>query len=78
MEKALKEFYATHTELEVIEMVLGSEYYRLEELDKERKILEQATPIDETSLQQNKDRTEFVKKAIEYCENELRLQKKNQ
>ena len=35
MEKALKEFYATHTELEVIEMVLGGEYYRFEKLRKE-------------------------------------------
>ena len=38
MEKLLKEFHANHTELEVIEMVLGWEYCRFETLRKERNI----------------------------------------
>ena len=78
MEKALKEFYATYTELEVIQIVLGGQIYRSEKLAKERESLTQATSIDETCLQQNKDMTDFVQKSIEHYEKELRLQKKNQ
>ena len=78
MDKAIEEFYARHTELEVIEMVLGWEYCRLETLRKERNILEQTTPLDETSLQQNTDQIEYVQKAIGHYEKVLELQKKNQ
>ena len=78
MEKLFKEFYANHTELEVIEMVLGWQYCDFEKLRKERNILEQATPLDETSLQQNTDTIEYVQKAIGHYENVLELQKKNQ
>ena len=78
MEKLLKEFYANHTELEVIEMVLGWKYCDFEKLRKERNILEQTTPLDETSLQQNIDQIAYVQKAIGHYEKELNLQKKNQ
>ena len=78
MEKLFEEFFGKHTELEVIEMVLGWEYCRFEKLRKERNILEQTTPFDETSLQQNTDQIEFVQKAIGHYEKVLELQKKNQ
>ena len=78
MDKAIEEFYANHTELEVIEMVLGWKYSDFERLQKERNILEQTTPLDETSLQQNTDQIEFVQKAIGHYEKVLELQKKNQ
>ena len=78
MEKLFEEFFGKHTELEVIEMVLGWEYCRFETLRKERNILEQTTPLDETSLQQNTKQIEFVQKAIGHYEKVLDLQKKNQ
>ena len=78
MEKLFKEFYEKHTELEVIEMVLGWKYCDFENLRKERNILEQTTPLDETSLQQNTDQIEYVQKAIGHYEKVLDLQKKNQ
>ena len=73
MDKAIQDFYANHTEAEVLQIYLYGARRHLETLAKERDILKQTAPVDETHLQLNTRITNFVEKAITYYKHRLEI-----
>ena len=71
MEKALQDFFANHTEAKVIQTFLYGARNHLEILARERNILKQTVPVDETRLQLNTDIANFAQETIKHYENKL-------
>jgi hypothetical protein len=55
MEKALQEFYANKTDIQITKITLFLSKRHLEKLHKERNLIKQTSPLDEECLQENTD-----------------------
>ena len=73
MDKAIQDFYANHTEAEVLQTYLYGARRHLETLARERDFLKQTAPVDETHLQLNTRIINFVEKAITYYKHKLEI-----
>lgn len=73
MDKAIQDFYANHTEAEVLQIFLYGAKRHLETLARERDFLKQTAPVDEIHLQLNTRITNFVERAITYYKYRLAI-----